>query len=239
LPCHGPDRARITFPKEIGADTFELTVRSGKGEMPAFSEATLIPDNLEPLMAYLTNPAAGSPSPDQENESSPPRKSFTPSPIPPPPVGQTRYYGPFGNTLYASNGLLAISPPWSTLTAYDLNAGTIKWRIPLGTTPGLAAKGIKNTGSSKFTRNGPVVTAGGLIFVGSGPDRTVHAYDKDTGKLLWETELDANPDGIPSVYEAGGREYVVFFAASSGAKESLSFKPAKPGAQGYYVFAIR
>ena len=131
-----------------------------------------------------------------------------------------------------------MGPPWSQLTAYDLNEGSIKWKIPIGTTPGLAAKGITNTGSSKFTRNGPVVTAGGLIFVGTGPDRMVHAYDKNSGKLLWETELDANPDGIPSVYEVAGRQYVVFFAASDGGKESFVFKAGKPGTQGYYVFAL-
>ena len=240
MPCHGPNRARITYPKEIGPDEFKTTVRNGKGEMPPFSEATLSTANLEALMAYLVNPAAGAaraPAPGQETErrTSPVRER---TPVPPPPPGQTRYYGPFGNTLFATNGMIAMSPPWSQLTAYDLNQGTIKWKIPFGTTPGLAAKGITNTGSSKFTRNGPVVTAGGLIFIGSGPDRMVHAYDKDTGKLLWETELDANPDGIPSVYEVGGREYVAFFAASTGARESLVFKPGKPGAQGYYVFAI-
>jgi quinoprotein glucose dehydrogenase len=241
MPCHGPDRARITFPKEIGPDEFKTTVRNGKGEMPAFSEATLTTANLEALMAYLVNPAAGAaraPAPGQETErrNRPVRER---PPVPPPSPGQTRYYGPFGNTLFAANGMIAMSPPWSQLTAYDLNTGTIKWKIPLGTTPGLAAKGITNAGSSKFTRNGPVVTAGGLIFIGSGPDRMVHAYDKDTGKLLWETELDANPDGIPSVYEVGGREYVAFFAASTEARESLVFKPGKPRAQGYYVFAIR
>jgi quinoprotein glucose dehydrogenase len=239
MPCHGPDRARITFPKEIGSDAFKTTVRNGKGEMPPFSEATLTPRNLEALMAYLVNPAAGAapPAAGQETEKRAPSTRERPT-VPPPPAGQTRYYGPFGNTLFTSNGLIAMGPPWAALTAYDLNEGTIKWRIPLGTTSGLAAKGITNTGSSKFTRNGPVVTAGGLIFVGSGPDRMIHAYDKDTGKLLWEKELDGNPDGIPSVYEAGGREYVVFFAAANGAKESLVFKPGKAGSQGYYVFAI-
>jgi len=239
MPCHGPDRARITFPKEIGPDAFKTTIRNGKGEMPPFSEARLTTENLQALMAYLVNPAGGAAAPaaGQETERRT-RRIRERAPVPPPPAGQTRYYGPFGNTLFATNGLIAMSPPWSQLTAYDLNQGTIQWKIPLGTTPGLAAKGITDTGSSKFTRNGPVVTAGGLIFVGSGPDRMVHAYDKDTGKLLWETELDANPDGIPSVYEVGGRQYVAFFAASADERESLVFKPGKPGAQGYYVFAI-
>lgn len=239
MPCHGADRARITFPKEIGPDAFKSTVRNGKGEMPPFSEATITAANLEGLMAYLVNPAAGvAPAPPGEETERRTRKTPEHPPVPPPPPGQTRYYGPFGNTLYADNGLVAMGPPWSQLTAYDLNEGTIKWKIPLGTTPGLAARGLTNTGSSKFTRNGPVVTAGGLIFLGSGPDRMVHAYDKETAKLLWETELDANPDGIPSVYEVRGRQYVAFFAASDGEKESFVFKAGKPGAQGYYVFAV-
>jgi quinoprotein glucose dehydrogenase len=82
-----------------------------------------------------------------------------------------------------------------------------------------------------------VVTAGGLIFIGSGPDRMIHTLDKDTGEMLWETEVDANPDGIPAVYEAGGREYVAFFAAGGG-KDSACFKAAKPESQGYYVFSV-
>jgi quinoprotein glucose dehydrogenase len=74
-------------------------------------------------------------------------------------------------------------------------------------------------------------------------DRTVHAYDKDTGKILWEKELDANPEGVPAVYEAGGREYVVFCARSgrigmSVATEGFAWKAGKPEAQGYYVFAL-
>jgi quinoprotein glucose dehydrogenase len=112
--------------------------------------------------------------------------------------------------------------------------------------PGLAAKGIRNTGSAKVTlaanRNGPVVTAGGLVFVGTWPDRTVHAYDKDTGKLLWEQELEANPEGLAAVYEAGGREYVVFCAAGrppqSAPGEGFAWKAGTPAAQGYYVFAL-
>jgi quinoprotein glucose dehydrogenase len=66
----------------------------------------------------------------------------------------------------------------------------------------------------------------------------VHALDKDTGKTLWELELDANPDGIPAVYEVDGREYVAFYGAVGGEKETMAYKPGKPGAQGYYVFAL-
>jgi quinoprotein glucose dehydrogenase len=225
LPCHGPDRARITYPDSIDAANFKTTIRNGKRDMPAFSENKLEPENVAALMAYLRNPAASAPDEHAAEKSSKPR-------------GPTRYYGPFGTILFARNGLVAISPPWCELVAYDLNEGDIKWRIPLGTTPGLAAKGITNTGSSHLLRNGPVVTAGGLIFVGSGADRMVHAFDKATGKLLWQAEIDANPDGIPAVYEVGGRQYIAFFAASGEGRESLDFKPGKPGAQGYYVFAL-
>ena len=124
-----------------------------------------------------------------------------------------------------------MAPPWSELVAYDLNEGIIKWRIPIGTTPGLAAQGIKNTGSSRFIRNGPVTTAGGLIFIATGPDRFVHAVDKDSGKMLWETEIDANPDGIPAVYEVAGRQYVAFYAAASAARDSLFIKQQSPAAK--------
>ena len=82
----------------------------------------------------------------------------------------------------------AIAPPWSELVAYDLNEGVIKWRIPLGTIPALAAQGIKNTGSVR-PRNGPVVTAGGLIFVGSNGDGYIHAFDKETGKSFGNRRL--------------------------------------------------
>jgi len=71
---------------------------------------------------------------------------------------------------------LAVSPN-TVITAYDLNEGTIKWQVPLGNVPGLAAKGIKNTGSY-YHRNGPVVTAGGLVLIGSWSDSTVRAFDK-------------------------------------------------------------
>ena len=123
-----------------------------------------------------------------------------------------RYYSSFG-FMIASNGLSPIAPPWTSLTAYDLNEGTIKWKIPLGEVPELAAKGIQNTGSH-FPKVGPVVTAGGLIFTGTR-DHMVRALDVDTGRVLWEYQLDAALEGMPAVYEVDGREYVVFCAAAA------------------------
>jgi quinoprotein glucose dehydrogenase len=122
-----------------------------------------------------------------------------------------RYYTGFG-FMIASDGLSPIAPPWTSLTAYDLNQGTIKWKIPLGEVPELAARGFKNTGSH-FPKVGPVVTAGGLIFTGTR-DRKVRALDAANGKILWEHELESALEGMPAVYEAGGREYIVFCASA-------------------------
>ncbi|RZU29718.1 PQQ-binding-like beta-propeller repeat protein [Edaphobacter modestus] len=231
IGCHGPNRERITFPKQIDVNRFTTVLRSGNGEMPAFSETTLKPEDVTFLAAYLTDPVAG-----EAAAVASVRKASAPAG--PAPEGQTRYYGPFGNIFRTNNGLPAFSPPWSSIVAYDLNDGSIKWRRPIGTTPGLAEKGITDTGSSLAIRNGPVVTAGGLIIIGTGPDRMVHALDKDTGRTLWETELDANPDGIPAIYEAGGNEYIAFYASVDGKPQSVSYKPGKAGTQGYYVFSL-
>ena len=122
-----------------------------------------------------------------------------------------RYESAFG-FMIASDGLAAIKPPWTSLTVYDLNAGTIKWRIPLGDVPHLAAKGIKGTGTH-YPKVGPVLTATGLIFTGTR-DKKVRAFDVENGRLLWEHELDAALEGIPAVYESGGRQYIVFCASA-------------------------
>ena len=125
--------------------------------------------------------------------------------------------------MFTRSGLPAIAPPWTTLTAYDLNQGTIKWQVPLGEVPELAGKGFKRTGSH-FPKVGPVVTAGGLIFTGTR-DSKVRALDSSTGKVVWETEVGAALEGMPAVYQIDGREYVVFCAAAM-ATTTLTTSPA-------------
>jgi quinoprotein glucose dehydrogenase len=180
-------------------------VREGQGSMPAFPR--LSGPELNSLVAYLLNstgtprsvPAGSTPSVSAAKSQAAPRSEGA------------RYISGFG-FMFTSTGLPAIAPPWSSLTAYNLNEGTIKWKIPLGDVPELAAKGFKNTGSV-FPKVGPVVTAGGLIFTATR-DRRVRAFDEDTGKVLWETELDTALEGIPAVYEFRGREYLVVCAAA-------------------------
>ncbi len=144
----------------------------------------------------------------------------------------TRYTSGFG-FMIAASGLSPIAPPWTSLTVYDLNEGTIKWKMPLGDVPELAARGFKNTGTH-YPKVGPVVTAGGLIFTGTR-DRKVRALDVDNGKVLWEKEVDAALEGMPAVYEIGGRQYIVFCASAQ-----VGLTPATQGkvSGAYVAFAL-
>lgn len=129
------------------------------------------------------------------------------------------------------DGYPAVAPPWGTLNAINLNTGEYAWKIPLGEYPELAAEGLKNTGTENY--GGSIVTAGGLVFIAATNfDRKFHAFDKLTGKLLWESTLPMGGNATPITYELGGKQYVVIYA--TGGK---SGKGAKSG--GIYVaFAL-
>jgi quinoprotein glucose dehydrogenase len=150
----------------------------------------------------------------------------------------THYTAPYTSFISQASRLPTITPPWFHMTAYDLNTGTIKWQVPYGSVPAL---GNAETGALQQQRGGPVVTAGGLIFAATN-DKKLRAYDPDTGKVLWETDLPAAAEGVPAVYEAGGREFIVVCAAAgNGPAVNLSgTTPAAIPAPGgsYIAFAL-
>jgi quinoprotein glucose dehydrogenase len=242
--CHGQaeqngirsfDKATLINTRELGAERIRSAVRGGMGQMPPFAAATVSNEQLGNLVTYLENPAAGRGGGGGGRG----------TPLPPPPDGVTRYTGPLGSMFRTTDGMVAIAPPWGEIVAYDLNEGTIKWRAPVGTVPALAARGIKNTGNAqRLHRNGPAVTAGGLLFIGTSADRTFHAYDKDNGKILWERSIEANPEGLASVFEVNGRQYVAFCASGTVREgeapqgQNAAWLPGKVEAQGYYVYAL-
>jgi quinoprotein glucose dehydrogenase len=113
-----------------------------------------------------------------------------------------------------------VNPPYTTLTAYDLNRGTIKWQIGLGDDLRLVDQGIKGTGTAATVKGGIIATASKLLFV-TAADRKVHVYDSDTGKQISELPLGATSSGSPSMYELGGRQYLLVTAsAPSGQRGS-------------------
>jgi quinoprotein glucose dehydrogenase len=155
------------------------------------------------------------------------------------PAGDPRaleYKSGFG-FMVTENGMPVIDPPWTSLTAYDLNAGDIRWKVPLGEVPELAEKGVTGTGS-QFPKVNPVVTAGGLIFTGSN-DRKIRALDSSTGKTLWEYKAPAAIEGMPAVYEINGREFIVFCAAGRDSARIPGQPPSQASIHGSYIaFAL-
>jgi quinoprotein glucose dehydrogenase len=196
------------------AQIVDLVVK-GAGRMPGFPALgdPAVNAVVEYLLTGAAAPAANPPAAAAEE-------------APPTPYRFTGY-----NKFLDPDGYPAVAPPWGTLSAIDLNTGEYAWQIPLGEYPELAAQGLKNTGTENY--GGPVVTAGGLVFIGATNfDRKFHAFDKKTGALLWETTLPFGGNATPAVYEAGGRQFVVI--AAGGGKG----KPGAPSGGVYVAFAL-
>ena len=186
-------------------------IEKGAGRMPGF--AHLGEDSIDAIMRFLVSGDDVDVVAEEENT--------TPYDLPFTHDGYNKFLDP--------DGYPAVAPPWGTLNAVNLDTGDIQWKIPFGELPELVEKGVRATGSENY--GGPVVTAGGLLFIGAtNHDRKFRAYDKLTGDLLWETLLPASGNATPAVYEAGGRQFVVM-AAGGG-------KSGAPSGGKYVAFAL-
>lgn len=177
-------------------------VRHGVGRMPGFP--MLSPEEMSGLLEFLRT----------GKESKKTKAASASAPGPPSPLLKYRFTG--YHKFLDPDGYPAVAPPWGTLSAINLDTGARAWQVPLGEYPALVAQGLKDTGSENY--GGPIVTAGGLVFIGATSfDRKLRAFDKTTGALLWETTLPFSAIGTPATYEVDGRQYVV--VPSGGGKD--------------------
>ena len=206
VACHGLDRMgnkAQNVPPLIGVeqrlkkpDVLAL-LKTGKGVMPAFDFLT---ENQRQLgVDYLlgTNPVTP-PPPDAGRKEEPGGMDV---------LGTIPYTMTGYHRWLDTNGYPAIKPPWGTLNAIDLNTGEYRWRVTLGEWPELAAKGVPPTGTENY--GGPVVTAGGLVFIAASRDEHLRAFDRKTGRELWKAKLPAAGYATPATYSVNGRQYVV------------------------------
>lgn len=221
--CHGINLAGSPpeFPSLIdvgnrlsAAQIRETILRGGK-RMPSF--ATLSRNQVSALVQFL---ATGKNETVESSE-------------PPAVRAATKYFLTGYNRFRDPQGYPAVAPPWGTLSAIDLNTGKYLWKIPLGQYPKLAREGMKKTGTENY--GGPIVTAGGLVFIGATSfDNKFRAFDKRTGKLLWEATLPFAGNATPATYEVNGRQYVVIGA---GGGSTAAGRGAPTGGV-YVAFAL-
>lgn len=214
--CHGDDRrggAMGPSLVDVGTrrtrDQVREVIHDGTGRMPAFGGA-LDGRAMNDIVSYLMTGTDASAA------------------VPPSPT-RLAYRTAFFDIFLDHEGYPAIRPPWGTLSAIDLNRGTIRWTIPFGEYPALAAKGIRNTGTDNY--GGAIVTANGLLVIGATTyDNRIRAFDKRTGALLWEAPLPAAGNATPATYMVGGRQYIVI--ACGGGKNGA------PSGGTYVAFAL-
>lgn len=223
--CHGENMAGsppavpslLEARQKLSSDQIASTIKNGKGRMPGFSN--LSDEQITALVSYVMSGGTNIQVESQEVTSAGPPLPVMPYHF----TGYLRFYDP--------NGYPAVAPPWGTLNAINLNTGEYVWKIPFGAYPELVAQGLKNTGTENY--GGPLVTAGGLLFIGAtNYDKKFHAFDKSNGKLLWDTTLPFAGNATPISYQLNGRQYVVI--AAGGGKDLKS----KSGGM-YVAFAVK
>lgn len=205
--CHGMDRQGnkaqnvpplVEVEKRLKPQDVMALLQTGKGVMPSF--AFLSEKQRQLLADYVLGAAPVAPPANDAG-----RKEELGGGVDL--LGNIPYTITGYNRWLDSNGFPAVKPPWGTLNAIDLNTGEYKWTVPLGEWPQLAAKGVPKTGTENY--GGPVVTAGGLVFIAASRDEHLRAFDRKTGRELWKAKLPAAGYATPATYSVNGRQYVV------------------------------
>lgn len=241
VTCHGPELkgngtsypSLLNLEKKYNDDLLNKIIENGKNMMPAFKQISGA--EKEAIAAFLLNKQDKEPGvatakkrkgatdepkePTSDNKSVQPKKSI----LDEVPYTMTGY-----NRFLDKNGYPGIKPPWGTLNAVDLNTGKLLWKVPLGEYEELTKKGIPPTGTECY--GGPLVTKGGLVFIGATKDAKIRAFDKESGKIIWEAQLPVPAYATPATYTIDGRQYVVI--ACGGGKIG-----SKSGDQ-YVAFAL-
>jgi len=205
--CHGDDlKGSPDIPSLVGIadrrprDQIAKVIREGTGRMPAFA-GSLDNGAVNDLVNFLIT---GHDVAEQAGTN----------------PNYLKYRSTGLKIFLDPDGYPAITPPWGTLSAIDLNKGEIKWQIPFGEYPKLVAQGVTNTGSDNY--GGAIVTSNGLLFIGATTyDNKFHVFDKSTGKLLWETTLPAAGNATPSLYVVNGKAFIVI-ACGGGKNDAPS-----------------
>jgi quinoprotein glucose dehydrogenase len=227
--CHGSERqgnpgqnvpSLVGVEKRLQAEDLLKLLQTGKGVMPAFDFLT--EGQRTRLVAFLRGEAEPSAA---EVASAGDGRS---GPVGPDALGLIPYSMTGYNRWLDSNGYPAVKPPWGTLNAIDLNTGSIRWKVPLGEFKELTAQGVPPTGTENY--GGPLVTAGGLVFIAASRDAHLRAFDRKTGQELWKAPLPAGGYATPATYSVGGRQYVVI-ACGGG-------KMGTPSGDAYVAFAL-
>jgi len=211
--CHGANRKGngSSFPSLVGlnkkykSDQVWNIIENGKNMMPAFRQINGM--EKEALLAFLLN--------IQENDQASQTKSLPKEPVSDGRLAQATksilddvpYTMTGYNRFLDKNGFPGITPPWGTLNAVDLNTGKRIWKVTLGEFPELTKKGIPATGTENY--GGPLVTKGGLVFIAATKDEMIRAFDKASGKVVWEHPLPAAGYATPATYTVNGKQYVV------------------------------
>lgn len=221
MNCHGPERKGAgNFPSLIGVskkyttNQLDTLLQTGRRMMPSFLHLT--PEERKAVASFvLENVELG-------------KESFTPPQKTINSYLDLPYWFTGYNKFVTKEGYPAVKPPWGTLSAINLNTGEYEWKIPLGEFEELKKKGIPPTGTENY--GGPVVTAGGLVFIAATRDEKIRAFNKRTGKLLWEYKLPFAGYATPSIYEVNGKQYLVI-ACGGG-------KMGTPSGDAYVAFAL-